>query len=773
MKQSLLKSTLLFNLIVILTLIMPFNTMLAAPSTESPTVEQATTESSTTEALSTEVTSSEAASIEDPSTEQPATDTSLESISIMHTNDMHGRLKDDGDRSIGMAKLETIKKEQDPTFMFDGGDAFQGLPLSNFDKGESMAKAMNAVGYDAMVVGNHTFDFGYEQAIKYKDLLNFPILSSNVYKDGQLSFTPSYKVTKNDINYSIIGVTTPETKTKTHPNNIQGVTFTEPLQAVQKQMEQLNSTTDVFVILAHLGVDESTPQAWRSTYLIEQLSQMEQFKDKPIILVDGHSHSLFEQGRQITDNAIHVQAGNHLGHYGLVLTDIEKTATGHNLKNTKMSTHGAESHLETAPSSNTQSIVDEALANFEQGTNEVMFYNKELLNGTREFVRTQETNLGNMIADSLYHYGKSAFSSPSDFAVTNGGGIRADLPADQDITLGDIITVLPFGNIIAQIDVPGSDVLAMFEHALSAELTTDENGEQVLGANGAFLQVSDSIKVYYDINKPIGERVEEIRILNPETNNYELLDENRTYKVATNDFLAVGGDGYTMLGGEREEGPSMDKVLADYIKNNLDSIDSYYTTEKTRILPSSMLPSLDPSTEEATTEDISSEDVTTEEITTEKVTTEDMTTEEVATEQSSEDMTTEDVTTEQSSEDMTTEEVATEQSPEDMTTENNSNKSVIEENQLSNEAENEDEIHEHSTIQNNQDDITENKNVVYSDEDQELSDKSTSTDQQDESDNLLPATGQTPFNPLIPAVGFIILGAFSILFTRSKSSFFN
>ena len=773
MKQSLLKSTLLFNLIVILTLIMPFNTMLAAPSTESPTVEQATTESSTTEALSTEVTSSEAASIEDPSTEQPATDTSLESISIMHTNDMHGRLKDDGDRSIGMAKLETIKKEQDPTFMFDGGDAFQGLPLSNFDKGESMAKAMNAVGYDAMVVGNHTFDFGYEQAIKYKDLLNFPILSSNIYKDGQLSFTPSYKVTKNDINYSIIGVTTPETKTKTHPNNIQGVTFTEPLQAVQKQMEQLNSTTDVFVILAHLGVEESTPQAWRSTYLIEQLSQMEQFKDKPIILVDGHSHSLFEQGRQITDNAIHVQAGNHLGHYGLVLTDIEKTATGHNLKNTKMSTHSAESHLETAPSSNTQAIVDEAVANFEQGTNEVMFYNKELLNGTRAFVRTQETNLGNMNADSLYHYGKSAFSSPSDFAVTNGGGIRADLPADQDITLGDIITVLPFGNIIAQIDVPGSDVLAMFEHALSAELTTDENGEQVLGANGAFLQVSDSIKVYYDINKPIGERVEEIRILNPETNNYELLDENRTYKVATNDFLAVGGDGYTMLGGEREEGPSMDKVLADYIKNNLDSIDSYYTTEKTRILPSSMLPSLDPSTEEATTEDISSEDVTTEEITTEKVTTEDMTTEEVATEQSSEDMTTEDVTTEQSSEDMTTEEVATEQSPEDMTTENNSNKSVIEENQLSNEAENEDEIHEHSTIQNNQDDITENKNVVYSDEDQELSDKSTSTDQQDESDNLLPATGQTPFNPLIPAVGFIILGAFSILFTRSKSSFFN
>ena len=773
MKQSLLKSTLLFNLIVILTLIMPFNTMLAAPSTESPTVEQATTESSTTEALSTEVTSSEAASIEDPSTEQPATDTSLESISIMHTNDMHGRLKDDGDRSIGMAKLETIKKEQDPTFMFDGGDAFQGLPLSNFDKGESMAKAMNAVGYDAMVVGNHTFDFGYEQAIKYKDLLNFPILSSNIYKDGQLSFTPSYKVTKNDINYSIIGVTTPETKTKTHPNNIQGVTFTEPLQAVQKQMEQLNSTTDVFVILAHLGVEESTPQAWRSTYLIEQLSQMEQFKDKPIILVDGHSHSLFEQGRQITDNAIHVQAGNHLGHYGLVLTDIEKTATGHNLKNTKMSTHSAESHLETAPSSNTQAIVDEAVANFEQGTNEVMFYNKELLNGTREFVRTQETNLGNMIADSLYHYGKSAFSSPSDFAVTNGGGIRADLPADQDITLGDIITVLPFGNIIAQIDVPGSDVLAMFEHALSAELTTDKNGEQVLGANGAFLQVSDSIKVYYDINKPIGERVEEIRILNPETNNYELLDENRTYKVATNDFLAVGGDGYTMLGGEREEGPSMDKVLADYIINNLDSIDSYYTTEKSRILPSSMLPSLDPSTEEATTEDISSEDVTTEEITTEKVTTEDMTTEEVATEQSSEDMTTEDVTTEQSSEDMTTEEVATEQSPEDMTTENNSNKSVIEENQLSNEAENEDEIHEHSTIQNNQDDITENKNVVYSDEDQELSDKSTSTDQQDESDNLLPATGQTPFNPLIPAVGFIILGAFSILFTRSKSSFFN
>ncbi|RAA63709.1 bifunctional metallophosphatase/5'-nucleotidase, partial [Burkholderia multivorans] len=135
---------------------------------------------------------------------------------------MHGRILEEDGRVIGMAKLKTVKQQENPDLMLDSGDAFQGLPISNNTKGADMANAMNEVGYDAMAVGNHEFDFGVEQAQKYKEQLNFPILSANTYKDGKLMFDPYTIVNKNGINYGIIGVTTPETAVKTHPDNIKG-----------------------------------------------------------------------------------------------------------------------------------------------------------------------------------------------------------------------------------------------------------------------------------------------------------------------------------------------------------------------------------------------------------------------------------------------------------------------------------------------------------------------------------------------------------------------
>ena len=200
------------------------------------------------------------------------------------------------------------------------------------------------------------------------------------------------------------------------------------------------------------------------------------------------------------------------------------------------------------------------------------------LNGERAQAR-KETNLGNLITDAMEAYASKNFSHQPDFAITNGGGIRASIEKGE-VTENDIITVLPFGNLISQIQVKGSDVEKAFEHSLSADTET-QDGKKVLGANGGFLQVSDSLRVYYDINKASGQRINAIKVLNKENGEYEDLNPNRTYYVTTNDFTNQG-DGYDMFGGQREEGISLDAVVAQYIKNT--DLNQYNTEEPVRII---------------------------------------------------------------------------------------------------------------------------------------------------------------------------------------------
>ncbi|WP_412519131.1 5'-nucleotidase C-terminal domain-containing protein [Staphylococcus simulans] len=505
-------------------------------------------------------------------TVEPASQTT-QHAKILHTNDMHGRILEEDGRVIGMAKLKTVKQQENPDLMLDAGDAFQGLPISNNTKGADMAKAMNEVGYDAMAVGNHEFDFGVEQAQKYKEQLNFPILSANTYKDGKLMFDPYTIVNKNGINYGIIGVTTPETAVKTHPDNIKGVTFTEPIPAVQKIMDQIKGQTDIFVILSHLGIDPSTKSEWRGDTLADTLARDRRFYDKEIIVLDGHSHSVIENGK-INRNTLLAQTGTALANIGKVEFDYQNNS----ISNLNASLINVKDTADITPDPALKQQLDDAKAKFEAQVSEVIIPNNSIqFQGERDDVRRHETNLGNAIADSMEAYSQNGFSHPADFAVTNGGGIRASIDKNQDVTLGDIITVLPFGNTISQIQVKGTDVAKMFEHSLSAPV---ENGQ--LGANGAFLHISKSVRVYYDINKAPGERVLKIEVLNKQTQQFEALDPNRMYYMTTNDFTASGGDGYDMLGGLREEGGSLDKVFSDYLRKA--DLSQYDTDKISRII---------------------------------------------------------------------------------------------------------------------------------------------------------------------------------------------
>ena len=530
-----------------------------------------------------------------PTTVEPATPVTSEAVSeeapetpvkeeqdtvILHTNDVHGRIVEEKG-VIGDAKLATVieqerAKTNQTTLVVDAGDAFQGLPISNSSKGEARAKILNEMNYDAMAVGNHEFDFGLDEAKKYKEILKFPLLSANTYVNGARLFEAATIVDK-DKNvegdeFVVIGVTTPETATKTHPKNVQGVTFTEPIAEVNKVIEEVQAKALAegkdykhYVVLAHLGVDTTTPVEWRGSTLAEALSKNPLLKGKRVTVIDGHSHTV--ESTTYGDNVTYNQTGSYLHNVGRITYKSRQL-----LGNPSQIPAADAKKLEANPK--IAAMVKEIKEKYDaENAVEVVSKSPVELNGDRENVRVRETNLGNVVADALYQYGQTGFSHPTDIAVTNGGGLRETIAKDKPITKGNVIAVLPFGNTITQIQVTGQQVLDMFEKSLGSILQVDKNGKTVLDENGqpllepsgGFLQVS-GVKVYYDTNLPSGKRVLAVQVKNHTNGDYEKLDLSKTYYLTTNDFLAAGGDGYSMLGGVREEGPSMDAAFEDYLK---------------------------------------------------------------------------------------------------------------------------------------------------------------------------------------------------------------
>lgn len=520
------------------------------------------------------------ASAEDPAVPVESTKSEEKDTVILHTNDVHGRIVEEKG-VIGDAKLATVieqerAKSNQNTLVVDAGDAFQGLPISNSTKGEARAEILNQMQYDAMAVGNHEFDFGLDEVKKYKEILKFPLLSSNTYVNGARLFEASTIVDKDKTvegdEFVVIGVTTPETATKTHPKNIKGVTFTDPISEVNEVIEEVQAKARAegkdykhYVVLAHLGVDTTTPVEWRGSTLAEALSKNPRLKGKRVTVIDGHSHTV--ASTTYGDNVTYNQTGSYLHNVGKVIYKSRQL-----LGNPTLIAAADAKKLTANPK--VEKLVKDIKQKYDaENAVEIVSNSPVELNGDRENVRVRETNLGNVVADSLYQYGQTGFSHPTDIAVTNGGGLRETIAKGKPITKGNVIAVLPFGNTISQIQVTGQQVLDMFEKSLGSILQVDKDGKKVLDENGqpllepsgGFLQVS-GVKVYYDTNLPSGKRVLTIQVKNRVTGRYDLLDLAKTYYLATNDFLAAGGDGYTMLGGAREEGPSMDAAFEEYLK---------------------------------------------------------------------------------------------------------------------------------------------------------------------------------------------------------------
>lgn len=454
-------------------------------------------------------------------------------LTIVHTNDTHSRVKE-GD-GIGFAKISTIikdiKSENPNTLVLDAGDTLHGQTFATLTRGESIIRIMNEIGYDAMTPGNHDFNYGYERLLELNELADFPILTANITKEDGGSLLDAYVIIEiAGLRVGIFGLSTPETSYKTHPNNVKGLTFEDPVEAAKEIIEALDDETDIIIALAHLGMDEASVDT--SIKVAEEVEGID-------LIIDGHSHTVLEQGQKVGDTLI-VSTGEYdknLGVVDIYYQDGEIISAAARLI-------GMESASEITADEMIVSTTETIESEQEELLSQVVGSTSVALEGAREKVRTGETNLGNLITDAM------VYLTGADCALTNGGGIRASIDAG-DITKGEIITVLPFGNYIVTKKVTGADIKAALEHGTKAY-------PEPLGG---FPHVS-GIKYVIDIGRQAGDRVVNITV------NGQPLDLNKEYVLATNDFMAAGGDEYTMFADDPilNEYSSLDEAVIAYIQ---------------------------------------------------------------------------------------------------------------------------------------------------------------------------------------------------------------
>jgi len=469
----------------------------------------------------------------DEGTTPAATQNSAVTITIVHTNDTHARVKE-GD-GIGFAKIsalvQSIKQENPNTLVLDAGDTFHGQTIATLNKGESILQIMNAIGYDAMTPGNHDFNYGYDRLVELDGLTSFPTLAANVKKaDGTDLFTPYMIKEIAGLKVGIFGLATPETTYKTHPDNVKGLTFTDPTAAAAEMTALLKDQTDIIICLAHLGMDAASADT--STKVAEAVDGID-------LIIDGHSHTVLEQGQMVGDTLI-----VSTGEYDKNLGTVELTVAEGKIAEKKASLISKDKATEVVPDEAIVKTIEGIEAEQAVILSEVVGKTEVDLQGAREMVRKGETNLGNLITDAMVSL------TGADCALTNGGGIRASIAAGN-ITKGDIITVLPFGNYIVTKNVSGADIKAALEHGTSAY-------PELLGG---FPHVS-GITYVIDTSKPAGDHVVDIKVQG------KPLDLNGLYTLATNDFMAAGGDNYTMFADDAilNEYSGLDEAVITYVK---------------------------------------------------------------------------------------------------------------------------------------------------------------------------------------------------------------
>ena len=472
---------------------------------------------------------------------------------VVHTNDVHGRIEEGTDGSLGYAKLSTLLKMgrsvTDNILVLDAGDVLHGTNLANVFEGESVGVLLNMLGYDAVAPGNHDFNYGADRLIELSALSDSmggaKVLAANILdQNGNLVFQPYQVYDYNGFKVVVIGLTTPDTKTKSHPRNTEGLTFWDDsyVSYAQQAVDLAHEIGDYVIVLGHIGLD-ADGSGLTSDMICSAVDGIDLF-------VDGHSHTVLENGTEVNGTLI-VSTGQYLNNVGLVEIQVSDGA----VQGESAMLIPASEVIDPSTSALAQSLgitsvaddpeviayIDQLNAELEQRFSEVVANVPVALDGEREHVRTRVTNLSRLICEAM------TAETGADFTIINGGGIRASIAAGE-VTLGDINNVLPFTNTVAVCEITGDQVYEALEYGYS----------MAPESNAAFSQ-SDLKVVYSRFDEP-GSRIR--RVLLPDGTP---LDRNATYTVATNDFMAAGGDGYTMFGRVVQEGRQLNEVFADYL----------------------------------------------------------------------------------------------------------------------------------------------------------------------------------------------------------------
>ena len=495
-------------------------------------------------------------------------------VTILYTTDVHTYIDKQAPK-LTYASIAALKQSYrdagKPVLLVDAGDHVQGTAYGSMDEGASIIELMNAAGYDVATPGNHEFDYGMDRAKQIIKDADFPYLSCNwVDLRTNLRVLPSVKVfVKGGVRIAFVGVTTPETFTKSTPAYFMNKAQTKYIydilggedgqklyDAVQKAIDKAKILADYVIGLGHLGVDPSS-SPWTSEEVIAHTSGFDAF-------IDGHSHTVMEN-KQVADASGKMvtltQTGSYFANVGEMTIAADGTISTR-LVSTCDAVDSAVAAAQTAWVNSVDDMLGEKIA-----VGDANFYINDPETGKRR-IRSGETNLGDFVADGIYTYFNEVEQLHCDIALMNGGGIRTDVAAGY-WTFKTCKQVSPFGNVACLMSVTGKQIQDALEFAARF---AGESGKE----NGGFLHVAGaSYEIHTDIpntvqtddkNVWIGSatgtpRVQNVKIYDKASGSYLPLDPAKTYALAGMNYtLRNLGDGFAMFDGA--------ELIKDYVSED-------------------------------------------------------------------------------------------------------------------------------------------------------------------------------------------------------------
>ncbi|UWQ15213.1 5'-nucleotidase/apyrase family protein [Aliiroseovarius sp. M344] len=478
-------------------------------------------------------------------------------LTVLHTNDFHARFEpiskyDSGcsaeDNTAGecfggsarlVSAIAEARARSNNSILVDGGDQFQGTLFYTYYKGKLAAEMMNKMGYDAMTVGNHEFDDGPEVLSGFMDAVDFPVLMSNADVSGEEllagKLAKSTIIERGGEKLGLIGLTPQDTDELASPGP--NVIFTDPVGAVQGEVDKLTAEgVNKIIVLSHSGYGVDQKVAAETTGVD--------------IIVGGHTNTLLSNSNERAEGPYPTMVGStaivSAYAYGKFLGELNVTFDDDG-NITEASGEPIIMDGGVAEDEGTVARIAEAAAPLDEIRNKVVANTVEAIDGERGSCRAVECAMGNIIADAMLDRVKD---QGIEIALANGGGIRASIDAG-DVTMGEVLTVLPFQNTLSTFQVSGATILEALENGVSQH----EEGA------GRFLQVA-GMKYTFDVSKPAGERISDVMVGDAP------IDPAKIYGVVSNNFVRNGGDGFVMFRDAENAydfGPDLADVTAEYM----------------------------------------------------------------------------------------------------------------------------------------------------------------------------------------------------------------